>query len=189
MTKELTKEQKILRAKRLWKLMRISVLFFAVSFTVLTIGLLALDPPPMLWRPQEVTVVQVEHYESTRSRMRFSPSGGISRLPRRSTKLTDENGGIHYVEGWVDWFQVGQSYTLTYSYGLGTREVQGVSQGDTVYLDTEQSISFWKSQWPFGALLLLAMGALIWKFVRDVKRALLHLELMEYQDAADTGNL
>lgn len=154
------------------------------------IGLITIDPPPALWRTEQITAVEVT-YNYVQSRFslstgRRSPSSPGSSVTRsvKGYLLTDEEGNRYWLEGTDVHPREGERYTVTYSQDYFYRKLQGLTQGDTVYLDEAQQARLWMYDLPFYATLLLALVVLIVLLVRSVRKAKERQKILEYQEAA-----
>lgn len=160
-------QRRIIR-KRIMKTLPGYATSLLLALVVFLVVLFGTEPPPGMWKSDEITIVDIQYRGRPRSLARYTTPG---------YEVTDQNGNLYWSGTELTWEEIGETYTIKYYDRGAYRRLRAVSQGDRVIISEAERIALWKQDFPFFILMQLASLSFILYLLRCMYRDFQHPEI------------
>ena len=130
--------------------------------------------PPVFWKTTQITVADIDYYKAEQKKLTL-PSVYFTLIDKEGHKYT----GAYAQQRMV----AGGTYTIEYSPGLGSRNLQSAVKLDRVYVDHDTMVSLWKyDAIPLYLGWIIVFVLLLWLWIFSYRRVIFKQKMKAYQE-------
>lgn len=169
MADQYIENQKKIIKRRIKKVLPGHLIALGLLLLILGVILYGTDPPPSMWKTDEITIVDIQYRSRARTLARYASPG---------YEVMDQNGNLYWSGREITWEEIGETYTIKYFVRGSYRRLQAVSHGDTVIISEVQKTDIWERDFSICMLLLIFCMICIIRQLRALHRDLHHPEIV-----------
>ena len=141
-----------------------------LAFVVFVAILYGMDPPPQMWKTEEITILDIQYRSRPRTLSHYTSPG---------YEVIDQDGNLYWSGSELTWEKIGETYTIKYFNRGNYRRLRSVAQGDSIIISEAKRIAIWEQDIGFFLMLLFICLIVIIRQLRYLIRDLQHPEIQD----------